>query len=294
MSDAGIRVEAHAKVNLTLEILGKRHDGYHNLVSVMQTLELHDTITVLPSPTLSITCSEPSLSNEDNLAFKAAAALRAVTGATRGAQIGVEKAIPVAAGLGGGSSDAAAVLRGLNELWNVGLTAGELASLAFTLGADVPFFLRGGTALVQGRGDDVTPLPPAQLDWIVVLSPESFADDKTRRLFAQVQPRHYTRGALSHKLAGRIRAHGDVPPQFFFNAFSEIAVDAFPQAQRAFNDFGEVGARDVVLSGAGPSFFAVPPNRETGVAWQLLLQSRGWRAFLTRAWWSPDRQVAPE
>lgn len=287
MSDALV-LEAHAKINLTLEILGKRHDGYHNLVSVMQTVDLHDTVRLAPAHDISLDCSDPALAGDDNLALRAARALVEVCDPGQGVRITLEKRIPVAAGLGGGSADAAAVLRGLNEMWDAGLSGGEMASLALALGADVPFLLRGGTALVQGRGDDVTPLPSAAMEWIVILSPEIDVADKTAVLFARVTPQQYTRGLLSHKLAGRIRARSDTPAQLFFNAFEQVADEAFPGLADYRSGLESVGAADMVLSGAGPSMFAVPPSREVGVAWQLLLQNRGWRAELVRPWWPDD------
>ena len=286
MSDALV-LEAHAKINLTLEILGKRHDGYHNLVSVMQTVDLHDTVRLTRADDISLECSDPALAGDDNLALKAARALWEVCDPGQGVEIRLEKRIPVAAGLGGGSADAAAVLRGLNDMWEAGLSGGEMASLALAMGADVPFLLRGGTALVQGRGDDVTPLPPAAMEWIVILSPDIEIADKTAALFTRVTPGQYTRGLLSHKLAGRLRARSDTPPQFFFNAFEQVADEAFPGLADYRSEFESVGAAEVVLSGAGPSMFAVPPSREVGVAWRLLLQNHGWRAELVRPWW-PD------
>ncbi len=282
-------VEAHAKINLTLEILGKRHDGYHNLVTVMQTVELHDTVTLEPSDGISLDCSDPALAGDDNLALKAARMLQDVARTDQGVKIHLEKRIPTAAGLGGGSSDAAVVLRALDRLWRTSLSGGELASLGMTVGADVPFLLRGGTALVQGKGDDVTPLPPAVLDWVVILSPCIVVENKTRELFSRVTSSHYTRGLLSHKLAGRMRAESDTPPQFFYNAFEAIADEVFPDIAEYRRGFADVGATDVLMAGAGPSLFAVAPSREIGTAWQLLLQRRGWRAFLTRAWWPESR-----
>ena len=188
----------------------------------------------------------------------------------------------MSAGLGGGSSDAAAVLHGLNQMWNAGLTGGELTSLAITLGSDVPFLLRGGTALVQGRGDDVTPLPCPSVGWFVILSPEIQIRSKTKTLFNLVRPDQHTRGLLSHKLAGRLRANGDTPSQFFFNGFGHLAREIFPGLPKYRDEFESLGAEDVVLTGAGPSMFAVPPSREVGVAWKLLLRSRGWRSELVQ------------
>lgn len=287
-----MKLEAHAKLNLTLEVLGKRHDGYHNLVSVLQTIDLHDEIELESSDGISLKCDVPELAGGDNLVVKSAQALRDVAGTSDGVHITLRKRIPAAGGLGGGSADAAAVLEGLNRLWKAGLDARELSSLALTIGSDVPYLLRGGTALVQGRGEDVTPLPRADLEWFVLLSPHIRPErlkNKTGALFSRLTAGNHTRGVLSHKLAGRIRGGGDVPPQFFFNAFDRVADEAFPGMDEYRTGFRGVGAAEVILSGAGPTLYAVADSREVGVAWQLLLQNRGWNATLTRAWWPDER-----
>ena len=283
-----MKLEAHAKLNLTLEVLGKRPDGYHNLVSVMQTIDLHDEIELEESDEISLDCDVPELSNDDNLAVKAAKALQTVAGVSDGVHITLRKRIPAAGGLGGGSADAAAVLSGLNRLWGAGLDARELSSLGLAIGSDVPYLLQGGTALVQGRGEDVTPLPKADLKWFVLLSPGFQIENKTGQLFSKLTGGNHSRGALSHKLAGRIRGGGDVPPQFFFNVFDQVADDAFPAIDEYRSAFSGVGAAEVMLTGAGPSLWAVPDSRELGVAWQLMLRSRGWYSELAQAWW-PDK-----
>jgi len=287
-TDGGLIVEAHAKINLTLEILGRRADGFHNLASVMQTVSLHDTVTLSPASDVQIECDDGSIPDEANLALLAARALRARTDSKQGARITLQKRIPVAAGLGGGSSDAAAVLTGLNHLWGTGLEHAELAEVAAEIGSDVPFFLTGGTALVQGRGEDVAPLPSAHIDWLVILAPEIEIPGKTAALFARVDSGHLTRGVLAHKLAGRIRGGGDTPPEFLFNGFDALAPEVFPAWGEYLDGFRAVGAREITLCGAGPAMFALAPSREVGLAWQLMLQTqRGWRAFLVRRWDPP-------
>ena len=156
-SDGLVRL-AYAKINLCLEIIGKREDNYHNIVSVMQLVDLSDMLTFFEGDELTLACDNVRLAEEGdgNLILKTARLLQEAGGVQRGAHIELEKRIPLAAGLGGGSSDAAAALRGLSELW--GLRAGreDLMNLAIQLGSDVPFFLAGPTALVEGRGERVT------------------------------------------------------------------------------------------------------------------------------------------
>ena len=280
-----VREEAHAKINLTLEVIGKRGDGFHNLVSIIQTIDMHDVLTVEGASELSVTCDDPEVPIESNLALAAAEEFCRFVGERRGARIHISKKIPVAAGLGGGSADAAATLRALNRLWKTGLSSGQLQGIGAEVGSDVPVLIDGGTALVQGRGEDVKPLPTANLDWLLVASPTSAVEGKTALMFSHMDRSMYTRGVLSHKLAGRIIGGKDVPEEFLFNVFQPMMPDVFPDWSDAHDQLVSLGAREVFLSGAGPTMFAIPPSREIGVAWQLLLQQRGVRAHLARPWW---------
>ena len=140
----------------------------------------------------------------------------------------MRKNIPVAAGLGGGSSDAAATLLALNRLWGLELTREDLLPLAARTGSDVPFFLYGGTGRVFGRGERVQPLPPTDLEWAVVLTPQIDLPDKTATMFSKVGPMSYTNGGLTRKLSARLSSKGDTPPQFLFNASTRWPRKPFP------------------------------------------------------------------
>jgi 4-diphosphocytidyl-2-C-methyl-D-erythritol kinase len=287
-----LTLKAPAKINLTLEVLGRRDDGYHDIVSVIQTLDLFDTLTLEPSDTVTLECDAPGLQTPDNLVVKAAQALKKATGYPNGALIGLQKKIPVAGGMGGGSSDAAATLKGLNRLWELGLTMEQLLPLAASQGSDVPFFLYGGTAMVRGRGEIVRPLPPADLGWIVVLSPAIGLPRKTESLYAALGRSNFTRGALTRKLEARIRGGGDAPAQFLFNAFDSVAPEAFPGLREYWDIFHSLGAREIHLAGSGPSMFAPVSHREVGTALQLLLGRRyGLEAHLASAWQPPGEQA---
>ena len=152
--------KACAKINLTFEVIGKRSDGYHEIVSVMQAIDLCDVLTVEPRELLYLSCNVPELASPNNLVLKAARLMQSAAGHDQGAAISLVKGIPLAGGLGGGSTDAAVVLKRLNELWRLGLSVEKLTELAAGLGSDVPFFCSGSpTALAQGRGERVTALP---------------------------------------------------------------------------------------------------------------------------------------
>jgi 4-diphosphocytidyl-2-C-methyl-D-erythritol kinase len=169
-----VRVWAPAKVNLYLEVLGKRTDGYHEIATLLAAVSLYDTLVCKEdhSGEIRLHCNHPGLSTgDDNLVNRAAALLRQRTGCERGATMHLVKRIPLAAGLAGGSTDAAAALAGLNRLWRLGLAATELAALAAELGSDVPFFLSTPAAWCTGRGERVEPVPLGRAIWFVLLCP---------------------------------------------------------------------------------------------------------------------------
>ena len=269
---------AYAKLNLTLEVLRRREDGYHDLASILQTVDLWDELTFEGSGRIEFECSDELLAGDDNLVVRAAEVLRQEVGASAGARIMLRKGIPVAAGLGGGSADAAATLRGLNRLWELGLSEGELVEIGAKVGSDVPFLVGGGTALVSGRGELLERLPDPEIDWVVIVSP-SVADDgsgigKTARMFGMLSSAAFTTGSLTRKLGARMFEKGDCHPAFMFNVFQQLAAHAFEGWQEAYAAFGRLGAQEIVLTGAGPSMFAIAPSKEVGTAWALLMKAR--------------------
>ena len=181
-----------------------------------------------------LTCNRPIIWHTKRLSC-----LQQESGYSAGVHIAIEKAIPVSAGLGGGSSDAAATLRGLNDLWQLGMTHTQLETLAAQLGSDVPFLLQGGTAIALGRGERIRRLPPADVEWLVVLTPDvrhtGEVPSKTAALYRMLTPSNHTRGFLTRKLEARIRGGGDVPAQFLFNAFDDVAFDAYPGLEQCWD-----------------------------------------------------------
>ena len=183
--------KAYAKVNLTLAVGEKRLDGYHEVVSVMQRVSLCDTLTAEQTREgITLTCSDPALpSGEENLAHRAASLFFRETGIAGGAALTLEKRIPSQAGLGGGSSDAAAVLRAMRTLYAPEVSDAELERMAAALGSDVPFFIRGGTQLATGRGEVLSPLPPLTDGWFVIVKPtESFSTPSMYRRLDELPP----------------------------------------------------------------------------------------------------------
>lgn len=254
-------VEAYGKLNLTLEVLGQRPDGYHEVASVLQTISLADRLVFRPATQLSLECSEPSLENEDNLVLRAARLLQEETGTTKGAAIVLEKGIPTASGLGGGSSDAAATLWALAQLWKLKLGETQLCSLATRIGSDVPFFLIGGTALARGRGEQITPLPPVAESWFLVIRPKLDIPQKTATLYGLLPKHHWTRGHATQRLADALTAGEPLRETSLYNVFDAVSPDAFPMISQWRRRLLEVAPSRPHLAGAGPSLY-IPVETE--------------------------------
>ena len=224
-----IEERAYAKINLALEVLGRRDDGYHEVSTVLHAVELTDHLTFEASEGLSLECDDPAIASEGNLVLRAARLLQQTAGSGRGASITLRKGIPVAAGLGGGSSDAAVTLLALSRLWGIGMSPDELMELGATLGSDVPFFLQGnglqgsGCALATGRGERVVSLPTAQGWWVVVLRPEVVPlPNKTTMLYSMLTEEDFSDGSRAAMVAERLRT-GRLAAGGLHNAFERVA-----------------------------------------------------------------------
>ncbi len=276
-------VRAFAKINLTLEVLEKRPDGYHDIASVMQTVDLSDTLFITSASEITLICDSPGLNTADNLVLKAAHLLQDETGVRKGAQIHLKKGIPVSAGLGGGSSDVAATLKALNGLWKLGLHVEELLPLALRLGSDVPFFLKGGTAIVGGRGENVRPLPAINQLWLVIVVPPNHLAEKTGELYRSLTEAEYTDGSATHTLEKRLIDGEDVDSSLLFNVFEMTAFNMFSGIGDYRDRFLESGAGTVRLSGTGPSLYSVFEERTEAERITRELASRSLKPYLTSA-----------
>ncbi len=278
-------VLAPAKINIVLEVLGK-YDDYHQISSIVQPINLCDTLNFELAEEISFTCSEPVL-ERDNLVTEAAILLRKVTKCSQGARIKLYKHIPWGVGLGGGSSDAATTLFALNRIWGLGLSTPELADLAFELGSDVPFFVYGSTALVQERGEKVTPLPSLPSAWFVLLVPSlPKIPNKTKQLYGELNISHYTKGefvdaALPYLLRGEA-----IDPALMFNAFEKVTFDVFPQLEHYKEVFEEAGANNVHLVGSGPALFTLVYKEEEASSLCWHLQKQGLECYMVSSFTS--------
>jgi len=280
-------IEAPAKVNLQLAILGKRPDGYHELESFMVKLDLADHLNLVRHPAgISLSCSESSLSVDvGNLVYRAAQVFFVHTGMAEGVAITLAKRIPIAAGLGGGSSDAAATLKGLNRLFDAGLDEATLLGLAKPLGADVPFFiLDAPAAWARGIGEQLTPAPVSGLGWILLVNP-GFAVS-TKWVYENFA---LTRGGNPYILgaglasANSAESRDNSRPLPLFNDLEAVTVSRYPEVAALKAAMIAGGARDALMSGSGPTVFGLFDDRETATRCAASLEPRyGDKVFLTR------------
>jgi 4-diphosphocytidyl-2-C-methyl-D-erythritol kinase len=256
-----LTVIAPAKVNLTLEVLGNRPDGYHEIASLMQTIDLVDRVRIEPADRLTLVVRGDGAvhlppANSDNLAMRAAVAMRDAAVVARGARIVLDKHIPAAMGLGGGSSDAAAVLRGLNQLWDLSLDTAALEGIAAGIGSDVPFFLHGGTAAVAGRGEVVKPLRDiAPLDLTLFVS-DSHIEGKTGSAYATLAASSFTDAGRSRAAIDRLRRGETLTVADLYNAFDSVVRQLAPASGRAMDACRRAGL-DIIACGSGPGFYAL-------------------------------------
>ncbi len=249
---------APAKLNLTLEVLKKRPDGFHEIRSVVQTVTFNDKVKIGPAPRVEIKCNLPEWSASKSLVAKTVSLLQNAIGSHQGALIEIEKRIPLSSGLGGDSSDAAAVLRGLNLLWNLKLSLRDLIAYAAQLGSDVPLFLYGGTVLIEGKGERIRPLRPMPHMTVILLIPSTLkTDNKTQQMYAQLTVRNYTPGSITEDFLNMLDGKASKPGIGLFNVFEEPAYRYFSGLKELKNKFMEAGAEGVHVAGSGPTLFSL-------------------------------------
>jgi 4-diphosphocytidyl-2-C-methyl-D-erythritol kinase len=282
-----IELDSPCKINLLLNILGRRADGFHELETVMQPVALFDHLTVATAPSgITLTCSDPALPGDrTNLVWRAAQSFLESTGIASGLHLHLEKRIPMAAGLGGGSGNAATTLLGLNRLFGHPLDAAALQTLASGLGSDVPFFLHGQAALATGRGEQVQsigPLPALRDLWVLLIHPgfgiaTAWAYQQLARFPAALNGRPGRAAKLVESLtSGDLRsAAGE-----FYNSLEAPALDKYP-VLALYQDFCRThGAEAALMSGSGSTTFALVRNESAGQA----LRERFVGEFGDRGW----------
>lgn len=275
-----IVVKAHAKINLYLDVTGARDDGYHSVATVLQSVDLSDEIGLVKTDRMELIVSDTTLMTTQNLAWKAAEKLLEVRKPPSGVGIEILKNIPVGAGLGGGSADAAAVLAGLNLFWNLGLSSSELASIAAELGADVPFFLRGGTVFATGVGDVLAPLPHWGGRRVAIAVPgrpisTGWAYGKLDELGL---PPLGGGEAARQAFSGGVRA---AEYEIMANRFEEVVANDYPEVMELKETALAAGADVALLSGSGAAVFAVTSDADKAEAVAEALRGTGAQVIVT-------------
>lgn len=278
-------------MNLVLEVLGKRADGYHELSTVLQAVDLFDRLVLKEDDAIALRTSDAELPTDDaNLVVRAARLLREAAGVNRGALITLEKRIPVAAGLGGGSSDAAATLWGLNRLWRLRWGRERLAALAAELGSDVPFFLGGGRALATGRGERLKPLPAAPAMSLVLVKPRFPLS--TREVYGRVPAGWRDDGSRTGQLVrGLASRDSSRVAASLYNALEAVVEPAHPEITRIKQALLSAGALGSVMSGSGPTVFGIARSPEHARQVRRRVTTASWSAWAVRTLASPAIRI---
>ena len=272
-----IRLKARAKINLGLDVLGKREDGYHEVRMVMQTIGIYDRLilTKIPEEEIRITSNLAFLPvNENNLIYKAIKLLKDEYHFPGGVSVDLNKFIPVAAGMAGGSTDAASAMFGVNRLFGLNLSMGKMMELGVRLGADVPYCVMRGTALAEGIGEKLTRITPVPHMWILIAKPQ--INVSTRLVYEQLD----MGGIQKHPdIDGIIRAieAQDVVriAQSMGNVLENVTVPLYPVIETIKQDMLTHGAINAMMSGSGPTVFGIFPDEQTTLACQAFLKKKG-------------------
>ncbi len=260
-----VKETAYAKINLGLDIIGKRDDGYHEVSMIMQSVGLCDEIVITKGSGIQVSSNLHNLScGPDNLAYRAAALLAGHCNITPNVHIALNKKIFLAAGLAGGSSDAAAVLRGLNRYWDLNLENYELEQLGAQLGSDIPFCIESGTMLATGRGEVLTKLSDLPTAWVVLAKPKEL-EISTAWVY-----QHYNRGRVVHApCIWQLQAHlpegaAAITP-YMGNVLETVTIPAHPVIASIKAKMLGAGATYALMSGSGPTVFGIAPDKETAL-----------------------------
>ncbi len=272
-----IRLKARAKINLGLDVLGRREDGYHDVRMVMQTIGIYDRIiiTKIPEDEIRIKSNLYFLPvNENNLMYKAAKLLKDKCGYSGGVDIDLNKFIPVSAGLAGGSTDAASTLFGINKLFDLSLSMQELMDIGVEIGADVPYCVMRGTALAEGIGEKLTPLDPLPRTWILIAKPP--INVSTKLVYESLDMNGVDKHPDIDGLIDAIKRkdiHGVCG--CMGNVLENVTVPLYPVINSIKNDMLEHGAINAMMSGSGPTVFGIFPDEKTTLECQAYLKRKG-------------------
>ncbi|MDD5688460.1 MAG: 4-(cytidine 5'-diphospho)-2-C-methyl-D-erythritol kinase [Elusimicrobia bacterium] len=265
---AEVKLKANAKVNLFLDVLNKRKDGYHNIKTIFQEISLSDDIFIREiKKGIKIFCSNPKIpTGKKNLVYKAADLLKKYFNIKKGLEIKIKKRIPIGAGLGGGSSDAAAVLKGLNKLWNLKISKNIIIKMAKQIGADVPFFIEGGRCLATGIGDKLKKIPVKD-EFYVIVKPNFEISTK----FVYSRLKVLTKSKKKYSINGH------------YNRLEDVVIPLYPEIKRIKDKLVFYGADYSLMSGSGSCVFGIVKNKTTGGEIRKHLGKEGYSVWLVHA-----------
>jgi 4-diphosphocytidyl-2-C-methyl-D-erythritol kinase len=247
----------------------------------VQTFDFCDKLQFQAGPKIEFKCNLPRWSASKSLVSKAVDLLRNTTGTKQGATIEIEKRIPMSSGLGGDSSDAAAILKGLNQLWNLKISQHDLLNMASQLGSDVPLFLYGGTLLAEGRGEKIRPLRPMPHMSVVLLMPSiPRPENKTQQLYSQLNVRNYTSGKTTEEFINLLEGRASGLKIGLYNVFDEVGLTYFSGLRDYRQKFLDAGAPEVHLAGSGPTLFTLMRDDIKASEVQKRLQAKGLESYL--------------
>jgi 4-diphosphocytidyl-2-C-methyl-D-erythritol kinase len=280
-----VRLLSPAKINLGLEILGKRPDGYHEIRTVLHAVTLHDELEADRAREMSLGINDPRLDHSENLAMRAANLWSdEIDPEHRALSLNLTKRIPAAAGLGGASSNAASVLLIANALYQLSPDLAALHAAAAKLGSDVPFFLDGPAAVASGRGEALRPISPLAGAWLVLATPAISIPRKTLTMYRALRAEDFTDGALVAEAASLIEQGQPLAQRHLFNAFERPLLRLYPELELLPGIMRSFGANRVGLSGAGPTWYAIMDGEPEAVALanELQIQQSSARVFVVR------------
>ena len=277
-----MKTVAPAKINWTLEVLGRREDGYHEIKSVMQTIDLCDELWVEASENSLLETEDWKALGADDLVVRAVKAVEERVRRALPVRARLVKRIPAASGLGGGSSDAAAVMRCVNRLHGLGLSTEDLAAIGAGIGSDVPFFVYGGTAFVEGRGERITSMPDVPTAWLVLLVPPIEIPEKTRRMYQACTADHFGEGSYGEALTQRLQRGESIRDDDLYNAFERVAYTMFEGLATYRDALLSAGAEAAHLAGAGPALFALAESETAAKGLADRIRAQGAKVIVTR------------
>lgn len=260
--------KAYAKVNLALDVIRRRDDGYHEVRMIMQTVGLHDTLTFTKCEKSGITITTDKAElpvDESNLIYKAAKLIMETHSIEQGVKIELQKKIPMAAGMAGGSTDAAAVFHGMNEMFELGMTEDEMCTLGVKIGADVPYCIQGGTALAEGIGEILTKIKEAPSCFVLIAKPD--VDVSTKYVYENLHVNDLSRHPNIDRIKAAIEA-GDLyeMAECMENVLETVTVKAYPVIEEIKRFMKEQGALKALMSGSGPTVFGIFEREEKAQA----------------------------